>query len=1219
MQTLRIFVSSPADVSFERARAKQVVEKLGIEFAGRVKLEPFFWEHEPMRATDTFNGKANIPLTSEFDIVVCILWSRLGSLLGDTFRRPDGSRYPSGTVYEMEIARESYIKSKAPDLLVYRKTEELSLPMDNKELREQKLQQFEALEEFIQNWFFDKDNTFKSALTSYKKVSQFESMLEQHLRKLIALKIEKEGPVASLGAVDGRVNFASYHGGNPFRGLEPFDFCDSGLFFGRSLAIEEVLDALRGQAAGGFPLVVVNGVSGSGKSSLVRAGVVPVLMEPGVAEGIGLWRRADMRPSDAGEGLFVGLAKALFEKAALPELGKLGWSEEKLAAGLENEPEKVVVSIVQALRQAAADVQSDESLPQAPGSKLLLVLDQFEEVFSDERKISEPERKRFDESLATLLKSGEVWGIMTMRSDRMQKFQELEKLSEATRQHGQVVLMAPSETDLSLMIRLPARAAGLDFEQLVPSGERLEDRLLKGARDAPDGLPLLGFVLQELYRKMDAERRMLTFAALEELGGLEGAVASRAEAAFSEYGKSIGEEKAGTALVKLTRELTTLSEDAEAPPLRRVAELDKEGADADLDGLIATLVENRLLTRGVASGGAATVYVSHEAIFRKWPRLANLIESDRKFLETRRMAQDAAARWELRGRKSEFLWNRGTMLADAGYLLKNGEALDPREREFAVTSVASAKGRKIRNALVLSGVAAAAAAGFFLMPEKVVKEELSESDKAKIRHVEDRKKLDSLNGQLVTALAGIDRIIWPAPAEGDEQDEEWAPKPDSFPGMDVAEIANRIIAIDPKDNTAWKALLRADIVTASKIAKDDPEEGERRFAEIGKRFDEWKTRGLPKDELLDLKAQMAWLKGDSGEAVNLWGSYLKTPGLSDEARRRLYDVLSADRIKAGKSREALGLLDDWLEMEDNALARVRRAKLRLAEMDFTKAEADLNKAVELGPELREVREMVPQVERAMRYRSQVEEASKVIAKDGPVESVVGRCERARYFIAMEQYDAAAADLKEAGKRVRGGSFAIEILQGILASRSGKGNGENSRINPLGVWSYEEGCEKFLEGNWERLMGMLKLDMSIGLPTSNADTRLERGWNTWGLGQHKMSLADAEAALKIAPGHGEARMLRIASVTYIQADENLLAECDAAARDFPAWSGFPRFKSEILFRMDRTEEALGEIDKAIALEPEASFFNELRAQYLDKLGRADEAVAARKRGLELNQN
>ena len=98
-----------------------------------------------MRATDRFNWKDNIPLTSEFDIVVCILWSRLGSLLGDTFLRADGSRYPSGTVYEMEVARESYLRKKAPDLLVFRKTEELSLPLENKELREQKLQQFEAL------------------------------------------------------------------------------------------------------------------------------------------------------------------------------------------------------------------------------------------------------------------------------------------------------------------------------------------------------------------------------------------------------------------------------------------------------------------------------------------------------------------------------------------------------------------------------------------------------------------------------------------------------------------------------------------------------------------------------------------------------------------------------------------------------------------------------------------------------------------------------------------------------------------------------------------------------------------------------------------------------------------------------------------------------------------------------------------------------------------
>ncbi len=812
------------------------------------------------------------------------------------------------------------------------------------------------------------------------------------MRRLIELKPEKMAPAPSDGAVDGRVGYASYHGGSPFRGLEPFNFEDCGLYFGRSLAIEEVLDALRKQAQGDMPLVVVSGVSGSGKSSLVRAGVVPVLMEPGVAEGIGLWRRADMRPSDTAEGLFAGLAKALLEKEALPGLARNGWEAGKLEKSLSGNPEKVVVAIAEALKQASADVQSDEGLPEAPGSKLLLVLDQFEEVFSDERKISVEEREGFEEALTVLLKSGVVRGIMTMRSDRMTKFQELEKLSGGTRQYGQVTLMSPSETDLSLMIRLPARAAGLDFEQLVPSVERLEDRLLKEARNAPDGLPLLGFVLQSIYERMEEGKRMLTFSALEELGGLEGAVASSAEAAFSEYQEKLGndgEKRAEAALSRLMRLLTTLSEDVDAPPLRRVAEMDTN-VDPDRDGLVEALVENRLLTRAVSSDGVPTTYVSHEAIFRKWPRLKEQIERDRKFLETRRMAQGAAARWEARGRKGEFLWNRGAMQGDVRFLLDNGETLDSREKEFAEASVASAKKRKVRNGLLLAGAAASCVDAFFLMPEKVAKTELSEADKEKIRQVEKRNKLDGLEEQLDAAIVQIDEQIWPKPEVFDEND-EWKPEPTSFPEMDVAEISRRIIELDPGHIGAWKAALRSDIVAAGRMSEDDPEEGERMFGEVERRFPEWKAKGLPKDELLNMKAQIAWQQDDRGGATNLWTSYLKTDGLDLQMKSRLYDVLSANRIEEGKAREVSKLLDDWLALEESAIARARRAKMRLAKMDFKGAQEDLDKAINLAPDLVEVRDLVPVVERSVKYAGEVEEVTAAIDKAGKSGGYPARC------------------------------------------------------------------------------------------------------------------------------------------------------------------------------------------------------------------------------------
>src|SRR6516162_6502674 len=112
--TLRIFVSSPGDVPVERGRAADVVARLREEFVHYAALESFFWEDEPALATDTFQSQ--FPEASGMDIVVGILWARIGTPLPQDKTRPDGRRYESGTVYELETAAESYRARGAPDL-----------------------------------------------------------------------------------------------------------------------------------------------------------------------------------------------------------------------------------------------------------------------------------------------------------------------------------------------------------------------------------------------------------------------------------------------------------------------------------------------------------------------------------------------------------------------------------------------------------------------------------------------------------------------------------------------------------------------------------------------------------------------------------------------------------------------------------------------------------------------------------------------------------------------------------------------------------------------------------------------------------------------------------------------------------------------------------------------------------------------------------------------
>lgn len=96
MKTIRLFISSPGNVVRERQIAERVVARLNVEFAGRVRLDPYFWEYEPMRLDRNFEDQ--IPPTSEFDLLICILWSRLGTPL----KGSDGREWASGTEYEVD-------------------------------------------------------------------------------------------------------------------------------------------------------------------------------------------------------------------------------------------------------------------------------------------------------------------------------------------------------------------------------------------------------------------------------------------------------------------------------------------------------------------------------------------------------------------------------------------------------------------------------------------------------------------------------------------------------------------------------------------------------------------------------------------------------------------------------------------------------------------------------------------------------------------------------------------------------------------------------------------------------------------------------------------------------------------------------------------------------------------------------------------------------------
>jgi tetratricopeptide (TPR) repeat protein len=667
LNVLRFFISSPGDVFEERALASRVIERLQGEFIGRIVLEPVLWEHEPLVATSTFQHQIVKP--SDTDVVVSILWSRLGTKLPEQFRREDGSRYESGTEYEFEEAMEGFRRNGKPDLLVYRKTAPPSVRLDDEKDLMERLAQKKKLDVFVDKWFHDKaEGTLVAAFHPFESPGDFEILLETHLRRLI----ERHLPRSAAATSEAR---AVWKKGSPFRGLEAFEFEHAPVFFGRTRAVSDVLKALREQAAEGRAFVLILGMSGGGKSSVVRAGVLPMLTKPGVIEGVGLWRRAIFRPTDVRGQLFTGLAKALLREHALPSLDDDGKGPDELAQILRESPQAATSLIRNALTR-------EEQAEGKPNARLALVIDQMEEMYTQE-EIPSGHRQSFFEVLDGLARSGRVWVICTLRSDFYPRLANHPKLAALKEGAGQYDLMPPTASEIGQMIRLPASAAGLRFEEDPASSERLDDMLRDAAAGHREILPLLQFTLEELYQRR-TEDGMLTLAAYGELGGVEGSLAQRAETVFKQLPDDVEVE-----LPKVLNSLVSIGQDGQAAIGRKRAPFSDLSTGKSRE-LVDTFVDNRLFVTELADDGSAVVTVAHEALLWHWPRVTDWVAQNRESLRIRGRIAAAAQRWEAENRPPDLLLPAGKPLIEAESLLEHGIELHKDEAGFIQASIARA-------------------------------------------------------------------------------------------------------------------------------------------------------------------------------------------------------------------------------------------------------------------------------------------------------------------------------------------------------------------------------------------------------------------------------------------------------------------------------------------------------------------------------------------------
>lgn len=750
---IKVFVSSPGDLSLERRRIAGLVARLNGEYAGFVRIETVMYE-EQVYSSREGGFQAQIEKSSASDLVLAMFWGRLGTPLPETFpeRQADGALYPSGTVYELTTAWEAQRSSGGgPEVFVFRKTADLVMPKKPDERREA-VEQLARLDAFFAEHFQSPERGILRAHEPFERPDDLEAKIDKLLRKWILEHVRRgtTWPIETKGS--------------PFRGLEPFDARHASVYFGRERKVRRAIEELKTAARRGSPFLLIPGASGAGKSSLMRAGLAPRIVRPGAVEGVDVWRTAVMRPGAAATPV-AALCRALCAAGtadddpggfgpALPELlvGALR-SPDDLTRLFQDSPALAVESVVAAIeaagRKAAERLGAAEPLP----ARLLLLIDQFEEAFAAGSTDADPphdaeQRRRFFDVVLRLLASGRVWIVTTLRGDMYERMITERPLIALKDNGGQFDLSPPSAEELEEIVHRSMEAAGLSFEQRdvadergVVRKQRLLDLLLREA-SGENTLPLLQFTLDQLFRRCwEAGRsKVLTFAAYEAIGGIDGSIDRTAEEALFELAKAgrlddvvggaerqgrrsdgpassdaaIADEVARSVnpvLESLLRRLVgQVVRDWDDEPraeralaVRTVTYAAAHAGDVAAIRVIDALLAARVLTINEVEG-RQLLRIAHDRVLSSWKRAQELIRRNRNFYRLFHSVEHACREWTAAGRSAEYLLAVGAPTAQAAELLRDyGAELPDDMRDFVRRSVARAQ-RRQRLAWLASGV-----------------------------------------------------------------------------------------------------------------------------------------------------------------------------------------------------------------------------------------------------------------------------------------------------------------------------------------------------------------------------------------------------------------------------------------------------------------------------------------------------------------------------------
>ncbi len=434
--------------------------------------------------------------------------------------------------------------------------------------------------------------------------------------------------VAELEALaSGRRSVLASDSGNPFAGLAAFQEADADRFFGRDRDIDHIVTELRSR-----PLVAVVGPSGVGKSSLIRAGVIPALKRSG--EG---WDACVVRP---GRGPLSALAGVLAQMHSTVRDTNVDGESELI----DSASQAVLGPVIDRLRVEPGYLGA--RLRARAANKLrryLIFVNQFEELYT--QGVPPDERTAFLACLAAVADdaTSPLRVILSIRSDFLDRLAEERHLSaEVTR--GLLLLPPVGPEGLREALTRPLDACEHRFES-----DALVGRMIDDLDATPGALPLLQFTAARLWELRDTSRRLLTETSYEQLGCVAGALASHADAVLA------GMSSPRQALARVVLERLVTPERTRA--LVSLDERDALGPDPEaVDALVQHLATMRLVVIERGAEGGHTVELVHESLIDRWPTLARWLDENQDDAALVARLRGAATQWEKSGRNEGILW-----------------------------------------------------------------------------------------------------------------------------------------------------------------------------------------------------------------------------------------------------------------------------------------------------------------------------------------------------------------------------------------------------------------------------------------------------------------------------------------------------------------------------------------------------------------------------------